>query len=150
LKITSFTVIFQKTGIYILWYLREIVPLILISAVALFVLDALTLLPLLRSVIAPVVTSLLSLPEKFTETVILGLVRKDFGAVSIYDLANNGYLNSIQILVATTFLSLSVPCIGFLGAIKRIQGSRFMVLLFLGSTLYAFLIAGLLNWILRI
>lgn len=135
---------------YVVWYLREIVPLILLSAVFLFVLDSTSILTLLRTAITPIVTNILVLPEKFTETIILGLIRKDFGAVSIYDLANNGYLNSIQILVATTFISLSIPCIGFLGAVRRIQGSRFMLTLFVGSTLYAFVIAGFLNWILRI
>lgn len=150
LKIASFGVVFQKTGMYVLWYVREVVPLILLSAFALFILDTTQLLKFLHTALAPTLTLLLSLPEKFSETVILGLIRKDFGAVSIYDLANNGYLNSIQILVATTFISLSVPCLGFLGAIRRIQGSKLMFLLFTGSTIYALVIAAILNWLLRI
>lgn len=150
LKITSFMVVFQKTSMYVVWYLREIVPLILLSALGLFLLDITHVLEVLKILVTPLITLGLALPEKFAETVILGLVRKDFGAVSIYDLANNGYLNSIQILVATTFLSLSIPCVGFLGAVRKIQGSKTMVLLLLGSTIYAFAIAGLLNWLLRL
>ena len=150
LKITSFATVFQKTGMYLLWYIREATPLILGSAFVLFLLDATTLLDILRTAITPVVSFCLNLPDKFADTILLGMVRKDFGAVSIYDLANNGYLNSIQILVATTFLSLTIPCLGFLGAISRIRGTRFMLTIFIGSTLYAFAIAGILNWILRL
>ncbi|MDR1996917.1 MAG: hypothetical protein LBQ83_01135 [Candidatus Margulisbacteria bacterium] len=135
---------------YTRWYLREVCPLIIGISLLLFLSDAVGLLALLRSLVTPLTAVFLDLPESFTDSIILGLFRKDFSAVSLYDLANNGLLNSIQVLVSCLFISLSVPCLGFVSEIYKQHGWRKALLIFGLSTFYAFTIAALVNKILRI
>jgi ferrous iron transport protein B len=132
------------------WYCREITPLILLSSMCLFFFDAFGLIGAVRGAIGPFLQQVLNLPDRFIDTVLLGLFRKDFGAVALYDMANNGMLNSIQVLVALLFLSLSIPCLGFIIALAKEKGWRAAAAVFVFSTVYAFGLAALMNVILRI
>ncbi|MDR2430710.1 MAG: hypothetical protein LBD99_00405 [Candidatus Margulisbacteria bacterium] len=142
--------VFSAVWAYTRWYLRAICPLIIGISLLLFLSDAVGLLGLLKNLFAPFTVVFLDLPEAFTDSLILGLFRKDLSAVSLYDLANNGMLNSIQVLVACLFISLSAPCLGFVSELGRQRGWRQALLIFALSTAYAFTIAALVNKILRI
>ncbi|MDR1453736.1 MAG: hypothetical protein LBJ25_07185 [Candidatus Margulisbacteria bacterium] len=142
--------ILAAAGAYLRWYFRGITPLILGASVFLFAAHSAGLLELLRVWTAPLIQTFLDLPEAFTDSVALGLFRKDLGAISLYDLANNGMLNSIQVLVSLLFISLSLPCLGFLGELARQKGWLKALLIFFCSTIYAFTIAAIVNKILHI
>jgi ferrous iron transport protein B len=135
---------------YTRWYLRAICPFIVGISLLLFLSDAAGLLDLLKELLAPFTAVFLNLPEAFTDSLILGLFRKDLGAVALYDLANNGMLNSIQVLVACLFITLSPPCLGFVSELGRQRGWRQALFIFVLSTVYAFAVAALVNKILRI
>ena len=138
------------TGIYLRWYLHSIVPLLLGVSALLWAAQITGLLGLLRELCAPLIGAFLDLPPSFTDSIVLGLFRKDFGAASLYDLANNGMLNSIQVLVSTLFIALTFPCLGLAGEVRRQYGWRWALALFFLTTLYAFIIAAAVNKILRI
>ncbi|MDR1113507.1 MAG: 50S ribosome-binding GTPase [Candidatus Margulisbacteria bacterium] len=142
--------ILATAGAYLYWYMRSITPLILGASAFLFVAHSTGLLELFRVWTAPLIQTFLNLPEAFTDSVTLGLFRKDLGAISLYDLANNGMLNSIQVLVSLLFISLSLPCLGFLGELARQKGWFKALLIFFLSTIYAFTIAAIVNKILHI
>lgn len=142
--------VLQKTKSYVTWYIKEIVPLLTVAAIFLFLLNTTGILNKLSNFAGPLFTNLLTLPKQFTEAVILGFFRKDIGAVHLYDLANNGMLNSIQVLVSITFISLTFPCLGFYLALYKEKGFRYSTLVLLASTGYAFVLAYILNKILRI
>lgn len=150
LRIPDLARVFKKTKSYLTWYIKELVPLLTLGATVLFLFNTTGLLSKISDVSTPFFSHFLTLPKQFSEAVLLGFFRKDIGAVHLYDLANNGMLNSIQVLVSITFLSLTFPCLGFYFALYREKGFRYSTLLFLASTGYAFIIAYLLNKILRI
>jgi ferrous iron transport protein B len=150
LRLPLWSSVWHKTWLYVSWYCREITPLILLSSICLFFFDAFGLIGVVRGATGPFLQQVLNLPDRFIDTVFLGLFRKDFGAVALYDMANNGMLNSIQVLVALLFLSLSIPCLGFIIALAKEKGWRVAAGVLAFSTVYAFAIAALMNVILRI
>jgi len=150
LRIPKVSAIFYKSFLYLKWYIKEIVPLLLISTFILFCLEQIGIIALLNNIIRPVITKSLDLPPQFANAAIYGLFRKDFGAVYLYDLANNGMLNSIQVLVSLIYISTSIPCLSFVLAIYKEQGSRYSLKVFLISILYAFCLAFIINKFLRI
>ncbi|GBR76428.1 ferrous iron transport protein B [Candidatus Termititenax persephonae] len=150
LRRPDFTKIAVTTWIYTRWYIVRLTPLLLGVSALLFAAQVTGLLEYLRGAVAPLIRTFLDLPESFTDSVVLGLFRKDLGAVSLYDLANNGMLNSIQVLVSLLFISLSAPCLGFVGEIRRQKGWGWAVFIFTAATVYAFVVAALVNKILHI
>lgn len=149
LKIPNIYNVLKKTNLYARWFIKETLPLIIYSSIFLFIFHTTGLLPKIYTSLTPLVTTFLDLPKQFAETIILGLFRKDIGVVHLYDLANNGFLNSIQVLVSITFLTLSFPCLAFLFALIKERGWRFSIIVFVISTVYAFLLSAALNAILR-
>ena len=142
--------VLQTTWVYLRWYIRDIIPLILSISLLLWGAQACGLLDIIKNFAAPLVNTFLDLPLDFTSSAILGLFRKDFGAASLYDMANNGLLNSIQVLVSTLFITLSLPCLGVTAELYRQYGWRKTILIFGLSLIYAFTIAAIVNKILRI
>jgi len=150
LRLPDLPAVLNRTWIYTRWYLREICPLIIGISLLLFLSDASGLLDFLRRLIVPLLEYFLDLPAIATDSLLLGLFRKDFGIASLYSLVNNQLLNSIQVLTACLFISLSAPCLGFVGEIRRQQGWGKALLVLGASTIYAFTIAALVNKIIRI
>ena len=137
------------TKAYLRWYIWDIAPIILGLSFLLWGVQACGLLDIIKNLCAPLVNTFLDMPPDFTRSAVLGLFRKDFGAASLYDMANNGLLNSIQVLVAALFITLSLPCLGAVIEIYRQKGWQKAILIFLLSLTYAFTIAAIVNKILR-
>lgn len=150
LHLPDIKVALHRTWIYIRWYLRDICPLIIGISLLLFLSNVSGLLDKCKNLIEPLIERFLDLPPAFTDSIILGLFRKDFSAASLYDLANNDLLNSIQVLICCLFISLSVPCLGFVSETHKQHGWPKTLLIFIFSTTYAFTVAALVNKILRI
>ncbi len=149
LKVPEFKHVLSKTNAYARWFLRETLPLLIYGSVLLYLIQKTGLLEQLYTLFYPATDKFLNLPPQFTDAVIIGLFRKDAGAVYLYDLANNGFLNSIQVLVSTVFLTLSFSCFSYFLVLVKEYGWRFSTALFVFSTVYAFVISALLNFILR-
>lgn len=62
------------------WYLKEAVPLFILGTFILFILYKLNLLIVLEKIASPVVVNLAGLPEKTTESFILGFLMRDYGS----------------------------------------------------------------------
>ena len=73
-----------KTFIVFHWFLKEAVPLFMIGTLALFVATKLGALAFMERVCAPVTRDFLGLPVETTHGFILGFLRRDYGAVSIF------------------------------------------------------------------
>jgi len=93
------------------WYLKEAVPLFFLGTLALFVLDAAGILTVLERVSTPLVVSWLGLPPKATEALLVGFLRRDFGAAGFFALQRSGQLDGIQTVVSLVTITLFVPCI---------------------------------------
>ncbi|MCP4421181.1 MAG: ferrous iron transport protein B [Chloroflexi bacterium] len=139
-----------KTVARVEWYLKEVLPLFIAGTALLFVLDKLGWLILLQRFIAPLVQGLLGLPPETASIFLVGFFRRDFGAAGLFGLARQGLLTGNQLLVSLVVITLFIPCIANVLMIIREHGKRiaFWVVAFVFP--FAFLVGGLLNFVLNL
>ena len=111
LRVPQFSNVMIKTLARIEWYLKEAVPLFILGTLLLFALHQTRTLSLLEYLLSPLITYLLGLPTKVTESFIIGFLRRDYGAAGLFVLAKEGKLNAHQILVGLVTMTLFIPCI---------------------------------------
>jgi ferrous iron transport protein B len=141
--------ILVKTMARIEWYLREAVPLFLLGTLVLFLLDTFRLLGAVERAAAPLVQGLLGLPAQAAEAFLVGFLRRDYGAAGLFNLAREGVMDPVQLVVAMVTITLFVPCIAnFLIMIKE-RGARTALLMVAVILPTAFLVGGSLNFALR-
>ncbi|MBY0547293.1 MAG: ferrous iron transport protein B [Candidatus Obscuribacterales bacterium] len=90
----------------------------------------------------PMTVGLLQLPndERIATTFILGIVRRDFAAFGLTDVA----LSQTQAVVAMIVITLFVPCIATVGVMIKERGFAIAMSIWAGSWLFAFLVGGAL------
>ena len=137
-----------KTAGRVEWYLKEAVPLFILGTFILFVLHKLNLLVILEKAASPVVVNLLGLPEKTTESFILGFLRRDYGAAGLFTMAEKGLLTPVQSLVSLVTITLFIPCLANFFMIIKEMGLKIAIAMVSIVFPLAFLGGGLLNWIL--
>jgi ferrous iron transport protein B len=113
-----------KTRLRVWWYLGEAVPLFLVGTVLLFVFDRLGMLERIAAAGRPVVTGLLGLPPATAQVLVMGFLRRDYGAAGLFQLAHSGQLTGVQAVVALTVMTLFVPCIANFLMMVRERGLR--------------------------
>jgi len=139
-----------KTTARMEWYFKEVIPLFILGTIILFILDLTNLLNVIRDIASPVVVSFLGLPIEMTEAFLIGFLRRDFGAVYLFDAVQNGLLNTNQILVAMITITLFVPCIANVFIIVKELNLKTAVRIVGFIFPFAFLIGGLLNMTLNL
>lgn len=139
-----------KTLARIEWYMKEVLPLFALGSTILFVLDRTGALVALQSLLAPLVTGFLGLPEETAGVFLIGFLRRDFGAAGLFDMARTGMLSANQLVISLVVITLFVPCIANLLMVIREHGRR-TALAVIGTVFpLAFGIGGLLNLIFRL
>jgi ferrous iron transport protein B len=113
-----------KTLARVEWYLREVVPLFLLGTGLLFALDQLGVLPWLIHAGEPLVTGWLGLPAESSAALLLGFLRRDFGAAGFFAMQSAGLLSPAQVLVAMITITLFIPCVASSFMIARERGWR--------------------------
>jgi len=134
-----------KTTARMEWYFKEVIPLFILGTIILFFLDLTNLLVVIRDAASPVVVSFLGLPIEMTEAFLIGFLRRDFGAVYLFDAVQNGLLNTNQILVAMITITLFVPCVANVFIIVKELNLKTAVKIVGFIFPFAFLVGGLLN-----
>lgn len=149
IRMPNLTNILVKTAGRIEWYLKEAVPLFILGTFILFVLHKLNLLGVLQSIASPIVVNLLGLPEKTTESFILGFLRRDYGAAGLFAMAEKGLLTPVQSLVSLVTITLFIPCLASFFMIVKERGMKTALAIIAIVFPFAFLGGGLLNWLLK-
>jgi ferrous iron transport protein B len=98
------------------------VPLFVIGTVILFLADRAGALHALARAGEPVVSGLLGLPPATATAFVAGFLRRDFGAAGLFRLSEQGLLDPEQALVATTTVTLFIPCFASFLMIARERG----------------------------
>jgi ferrous iron transport protein B len=114
-------------------FLREAIPLFAVTAVAISALDYVGGLDVIESGLSPL-TSAIGMPENFGQILVLGLIRRDFAAAGMTDMA----LSTPQIFVGLVVITLFVPCILAMTMILKERDARTGLLMWLGSWAAAF------------
>ncbi len=131
------------------WYAIEVIPLFLAATVVLFFLDRFGFLQGIKNVFSPVVTGFLGLPDKATEAFIIGFLRRDYGAAGFFVLSRDGLLNVRQLVVSLTMITLFMPCLAHLLVTVKERGKRTAFFIFSFVMVYALLVGGALNFVLK-
>jgi ferrous iron transport protein B len=113
-----------KTRLRVWWYLGEAVPLFLFGTVLLFVLDRIGALTIVAAAGRPIVTGLLGLPPATAQILVMGFLRRDYGAAGLFQLAHSGQLTGVQAVVALTVMTLFVPCVANFLMMVRERGVK--------------------------
>jgi ferrous iron transport protein B len=138
-----------KTYYRLKWFAIEAVPLFMIGAVLLFIIDRIALLAVIKRVIAPVIVSYLHLPMVMVDAFLLCLLRLEAGAVVVLKLAQTGELDYVQTIVAVIVMTGFVPCFANTMAIVKELGIKTALWMVASITATACIVGGLVNFILR-
>ena len=140
--------ILKKTGYRLYWFLKEAVPIFIIASVVLFLVDWIGVLDAMKRVLQPVVVGWLGLPLDIVEVLILSLARHEAAAGLLLKMVERGGLTYVQSIVAVVITTMFVPCFANIVAMCRQAGlARGLVMTFT-INISAFILAGVLNWIL--
>lgn len=148
IRLPLFSNVFIKTMGRIEWYLREAVPLFILGTLILFVVDKLGILPFLQELSSPVIVGLLGLPQKATESFIMGFLRRDYGAAGLFSLQEQGLLNTEQVVVSLVTITLFIPCIANLFVIIKERGLKTALIIATFIFPFSILIGALLHRVL--
>lgn len=146
--------IFIKTFYRVNWFMKEAVPLFVLGTLVLFVATKLGVLSFVERMGKPVIEHFLGLPVEATRGFILGFLRRDYGAVSIFKvLEEQGKGHGIdpkQLLVSLVVITLFIPCIANFFVMIKERGAKNAFLMFAFILPYSILIGGLLKIVLRV
>ncbi len=138
----------KKTLGRLKWYLIEVIPLFLLGAFIMFLLDRAGILPAIIESAEPLVTGWLGLPKEAAAAFVMGFLRRDFGATGLFALS--AALTPVQAVVGMVTITLFVPCIASLLMMVKEQGLKIAAAMVALIVPFAFLVGGLLNHLLRL
>lgn len=135
-------------------FLLEAAPMFALGALLLSILKLTTLLEKIQVGLSPLVVNFLGLPKETANTFIMGLIRRDFGATALAEMAGLGSAESIltptQIVVSIIVITLFVPCIAAVMIIYKERGFLEATLLWVFSLVIAFTAGGVISMLLGI
>ncbi|MHB8764791.1 MAG: ferrous iron transport protein B [Deferrisomatales bacterium] len=132
--------VLRKTGMRSYFFMKEAYVWFIAGALGVSVLQVTGGLTAWQGALAPVTEGWLKLPREAATAFVMGLVRRDFGAAGLTELA----LGPWQTVVALVTMTLFVPCIASLMILFKERGVREAVAIWVGSWVLALLVGGLL------
>ena len=114
----------RKTLRRVEWFLREAVPVFLLSTAALSIAAWFGLLGFFERALQPVIVHLLGLPADATYPFLVGFLRRDYGAAGLFSLRAQGRLDNVQSVVALITMTLFVPCFANFMIMVKEQGAK--------------------------
>ena len=145
LRLPTLTNVCVKTYTRLEWYFREVFPLFIIASIVIWLGRLTGLFDVIISGLQPIV-HWLGLPDQAAVAFLFGFFRRDYGAAGLYDLQNS--MTGIQILVSTVTMTLFVPCVAQFSVTLKERGWKTAVAMEAFIFPFAFLVGGLLNWLL--
>ena len=139
-----------KTAARIEWYLKEVVPIFLLGAVFLFLLDRTGILERIIRAGEPLVTGWLGLPPEASAAFLVGFMRRDFGATGFFVMQSQGLLTPMQIVVAMVTITLFIPCVASVMMIAKERNWKTALGMVLMVIPLAFFVGGLLSRLLTL
>ena len=131
-----------KTGYRLLWFLREAIPIFLVASVAMFAIDKLGILGLLKQALSPIITGFLGLPLQMVDALLLTFARAEAAAGFVYNMARSGTLNGLQSVVAVVLLTTFSQCFANIAAMFKELGWRAALIVVLSVYVLSFLYSG--------
>jgi ferrous iron transport protein B len=158
IRVPQFSNVLTKTRLRLKWYIKEALPLFVLGTLILFILDRLRIptpwgtqsgLELIEASLAPIVQGVLQLPKETAQVLLLGFLRRDYGAAGLNDMVREGLLTPVQITTALITLTLFIPCIANFFMMIREHGVKKAMLMLAFITPFAIAVGGAVSWVLR-
>ncbi len=158
IRVPQFSNVLTKTRQRLKWYVKEALPLFVLGTLILFILDRLRIptpwgtqsgLELIEASLAPIVQGVLDLPKATAQVLLLGFLRRDYGAAGLNQMVRDGVLTPVQITTALITLTLFIPCIANFFMMIREHGTKKAMLMLAFITPFAIAVGGAVSWILR-
>lgn len=144
--------VINKTVSKTWFFLMEATPLFVLGSLIISTLQLTGGLVAIQNAMRPLTEGLLNLPGETANMFIMGLIRRDFGAAGLAEMAGVGgapaILNDVQILVSLVVLTLFVPCIAAVVMLFKERGFKEASFIWLGSWVLAFGVGAVLARIL--
>jgi len=140
--------ILKKTAAKSKMFLYEAGTLFLLGGVIITVLQYTQMLEVISNWFSPITVNFLQLPSETTNTFIMGIIRRDFGAAGLNTMVSQGLLSSAQVVVALVVITLFVPCIASIMVIFKERKLSDALLIWINSFIIAFGIGGIVSYIL--
>jgi len=148
IRVPSPKAIATKTYYRLYWFLKEAIPIFLIAAAALFLLDKTGILDLTKMLMRPIVEDWLGLPRDILDVLILAIARHEAAAGLTLKMVDAGALNYVQCIVTVVITTMFVPCFANVVAMCKQLGIKTGLAMAFAINISAFFLAGILNWIL--
>ena len=158
IRVPQFRNVLTKTRLRLKWYIKEALPLFVLGTLILFILDRLRIptpwgtqsgLAVIESALAPVVQGVLQLPKETAQVLLLGFLRRDYGAAGLNQMVRDGVLTPVQITTALITLTLFIPCIANFFMMIREHGMKKALVMLAFITPFAIAVGGVVSWVLR-
>lgn len=148
MRLPSLRQVCIKTFHRIASFFKEALPIFVISAIGLFILEKIGALDAIKQALSPVIVGWMGLPKDILDVFILALARREAAAGRIFHMVSAGALNYIQSIVAVVVTTTFFPCFANVIAIGKEIGARAAVLITVLICLSSFILAGALRWVL--
>lgn len=133
-----------KTLARMTWYFWEILPMFVLTSIAIWLGELAGIFPKIIAGIEYLVT-IVGLPKETAVSFLLGFLRRDYGAAGIYDL--QAVLTWQQLTIACTILTLFIPCLAQFTVIIRERGLLWASITLVSIIAIAFFVGLLLEWL---
>ncbi len=144
MRLPQMSNVMMKTAYKSWFFMKEASPWFFIGALAVSILQVTGALVHIMDALEPLVVGWLQLPREAATAFVMGLVRRDFGAAGLYDLALSPY----QIVAALVTITLFVPCVASLMVMLKERGLREGLIIWVGSLVLAIGIGGVVSQVL--
>ncbi|MBF0486346.1 MAG: ferrous iron transporter B [Candidatus Omnitrophica bacterium] len=145
MRFPSMRAVFQKTYHRIVDFLKEALPIFLLSAVGLFAFDKTGLLGLTKQALMPLVVGWMGLPKDIIDVFLLAFARREAAAGLILKMVDAGALTYVQSIVAVVVTTISFPCVANVVAIGREMGWKTALAMTALIFVSSFVLVGALN-----
>ncbi len=129
LKLPSLHTTYKKTYFNVREFLRAALPLLVVGSIALGWLEYFHISNIINSISAPLVNTVLGLPEQLGSTLLFGFLRKELiivmstQAMNVTTVADIG-LSVNQAVTLTIFLIMYIPCLATFGVLWKEFGKK--------------------------
>jgi ferrous iron transport protein B len=147
LRLPTLSNVLVKTYTRMEWYFREVFPVFILASVLIWLGQLTGLFDLTVGLLVPLVRWI-GLPDETAVAFLFGFFRRDFGAAGLYDLRQ--MMSGVQLLVATTTITLFVPCIAQFSVTIKERGWKTALAISVFIFPFAFLVGGFFNWLLTV
>ena len=136
-------IVLEKLWMRILGFLKEAIPLILVTVLIINVLYFIGVFDAIANFTAPVITGLLGLPKEAVTAIVIGFLRKDVALGMMAPLA----LSAGQLVVGSVVLAMFFPCIATFVVLLRELGLKTLLKSAAIMIIASLAVGGLLNLI---